>query len=296
MVSSIHDFIEPMFPTLVDKPPERGDWLTEVKFDGWRCQIVIENSKARVLTRRGHDWTDRLKPIADAADNLDAGSATIDGELVYPHESGRSDFAALQASVRSAPDRLVFMAFDLLCIERDDLRNLPVEHRRYLLEKLILPGERLQFSEALTGTPADIFAAAEAAGLEGIVCKRLGSPYRSGTTTNWLKVKCFIESDLELLGVQRETGKPTMALLGEIGTRRYVGSAFVVFARPASEEFKAMVDANPGSPPPDLKRKSKELVQWLRPGIVGRVRHLRGEDKLRHATLVAVAQSGFYDI
>ena len=117
-------------PTLVDKPPERGEWLTEVKFDGWRCQIHIENGKVRVFTRRGHDWTDKLKPIADAAAKLDASAAIIDGELVHPHESGRSDFAALQSSVRSATGELIFMAFDLLHFAQDDLRNLPIEDRR----------------------------------------------------------------------------------------------------------------------------------------------------------------------
>ncbi len=71
----------------------------------------------------------------------------------------------------------------------------------------------------MLGTPAELFAAAERMGLEGIVCKRRGSPYRSGAPTDWLKVKCFVETELEILGVQRAPGKPTMALMGEIGSR-----------------------------------------------------------------------------
>ena len=67
-------------------------------------------------------------------------------------------------------------------------------------------------------------------------------------------------------------GKPTMALMGEIGTRLYVGSAFVTFGRPASDRFWALVEANPGAPPPGIPRKSKDPVQWLNPGIVGCVR------------------------
>ena len=78
-----------------------------------------------------------------------------------------------------------------------------------------------------------------------------------------------------------------MARMGKLGTREYVGSAFVTFGRPGSDQFKALVEANLGPPPREFKGKGKDAVQWLRPGITGRVRHLRGEEKLRHARLVA---------
>ncbi len=219
-------------PTLVDKPPAKGDWSVEVKFDGWRCQIVIDENGARVFTRRGHDWTVGLKIIADAALNeliqmngmKKVRSAIIDGELVYPHQSGRSDFHALQAVVRSQSDKLLFMAFDLLHINGEDLRGHALEERRDRLRGLIPAGGRIQFSEALEGAPAALYAAAERMALEGIVCKRRGSPYRSGNAFDWLKVTCFVETELELLGVQREPGKSTIALMGAPGTRNYVGS------------------------------------------------------------------------
>ena len=173
-------FIEPMMPTLVDKPPVQGEWSVEVKFDGWRCQLVIDADGARVFTRGGHDWTVRLKIIADAATNelvqmngmKKVKSAIIDGELVYPHVSGRSDFHALQAVVRSHSDKLIFMAFDLLHLNGEDMRSLPLEGRRERLRNLIPAGGRIQFSEALEGTPEALFAAAERMRLEGIVCKR----------------------------------------------------------------------------------------------------------------------------
>ena len=283
-------FIDPMIPTLVDTPPRDGDWSTEVKFDGWRVQVIIEQGGARVFTRRGHDWTDRLKIVAGAAaEELKLKSAIIDGELVYPHESGLSDFHALQAVVRSQSDRLVFMAFDLMHLDGHDLRAEPLQERRGRLEALIRPGGRIQYSDSLEGTPRELFSAAVRFGLEGIVCKRRGSAYRSGASTDWLKVKTFVESELEILGVMRQAGKPTMALMGEIGTRRYVGSAFVTFGRPASDRFWALVEANRGAPPPGMQDKAKDPVQWLKPGIVGRVRHLRGEAKLRHARLMSAS-------
>lgn len=275
-----------MVPTLVDTPPSGDDWSTEVKFDGWRCQIVIDAGGVRVFTKRGYDWTDKLVTIVEAAAaELQVSSAIIDGELVYPHESGRSDFHKLQEVVRSNSDSLIFMAFDLLHLDGEDRRGKPLTERRAPLHGIIRPGGRIQYSEALLGTPAELFALAEQLQLEGIVCKRKGSPYASGSSINWLKVKTFAETDLEILGVQRDPGKPVMALMGLPGTREYMGGAFVTFGRPKGDAFKVLVEANPG-PPADIGRKVTGTVQWLRPGILGRVKHLRGEENLRHARLV----------
>ena len=137
-------FIPPMMPTLIDKPPVRGEWAVEVKWDGWRCQIIIDSEVVRIFTRRGHDWTKKLRIIADAAaSELKVKSAIIDGELVYPHDSGRSDFAALQAVVRSHSDRLIFMAFDILHHNGEDTRRMPLEERRERLQALIGAGGRI---------------------------------------------------------------------------------------------------------------------------------------------------------
>ena len=167
-----------------------------------------------------------------------------------------------------------------------DMRSRPLGERRARLQALIPAGGRIQFSEALEGSPEAVFAAAERLGLEGVVCKRQGSLYHSGTATDWVKVKCFIETDYELLGVQRELGKPTMALMGAVGSREYIGSAFVTFGRPASESLWQMVTANTAPQPPGSAKKQGG-VTWLNAGIIGRVRHLKGEDKLRHARLMA---------
>ena len=144
-----------------------------------------------------------------------------------------------------------------------------MQERRGRLEALIRPGGRIQYSDSLEGTPGELFSAAERFGLEGIVCKRRGSPYRSGASTDWLKVKTFVESELEILGVLRQPGKPTMALMGEIGTRLYVGSAFVTFGRPASDRFWALVEANPRG------AAARHARQVEGPGAMAQARHRR---------------------
>ena len=130
-----------------------------MNFDGWRCQIIIDGGGVRVFTRRGFDWTDKLKIIAEAAAaEIRVTSAIIDGELVYPHESGFSVF--------SQSDKLLFMAFDLLHLDGEHFRAETVEDRRERLYALIRPGGRIQYSDSLQGTPADLFASVERMGLE----------------------------------------------------------------------------------------------------------------------------------
>src|SRR4051794_27336790 len=96
-------FIEPMQPTLVEEPPVGNDWIHEVKWDGYRTQIIIDSASARLYTRRGHDWTSRYAHIAEEALRLPCTSAIIDGEVILADPAGASDFAGLQAVIASRP-------------------------------------------------------------------------------------------------------------------------------------------------------------------------------------------------
>lgn len=112
-------FIPPMMPELVDRPPEGDDWSHEVKFDGFRTQIVKDQDGIRFYTRRGHDWTAKYRP--------------------------------LRSAITSRPQDLYFVAFDLLHLNGHDLRDVPLEDRREILHEVIPAGSRIQFSEALPG-------------------------------------------------------------------------------------------------------------------------------------------------
>lgn len=276
-------FIPPLLPTLVERPPEGDGWIHEIKFDGYRTQIVIDDAGVRIFTRRGLDWTSRYRDLAKAAGKLDVESAIIDGELIVTNEAGLSDFKALRKAITRRQRELYFVAFDLLHLNGHDLRDMALEDRREILASLIEPGSRIQFSEALPGTADAVFHLIEQAGLEGMVSKRRDSKYRSGRSTNWLKVKALMESELELLGVERERGKPAFALMGEPGTRRYVGSAFVSVNREMRERLWKRVQEHAGPAPKDMKKRP--ATQWVKPGIKARVKHLRGEEDLRHASL-----------
>jgi ATP-dependent DNA ligase len=179
-------------PTLVEEPPEGAGWIHEIKYDGYRTQLIIEHGEARAFTRKGHDWTERYTPVLNCAAKL-CRTAIIDGELILQDHQGRCDFHGLKAAIAHEPHRLVFMAFDLLRLGSVDLLSHPLEERRSMLSLLLGPNEPdrcIQYS-AEVANGAELFQAVEAMGLEGIVSKKRTSGYRSGPSKAWLKAKCF---------------------------------------------------------------------------------------------------------
>jgi ATP-dependent DNA ligase len=146
------------------------------------------------------------------------------------------------------------------------------------------PAHWLAFSEDLGADGPRIFAAIDAMGLEGIVSKRSGSRYKSGDSDLWVKTKTFTEGDFEVLGADLSpTGAPVaiLARRSEHGLH-YVGDAFITLKAADREDFWAYVEANTlAAPVLPLKRRGT----WLKPGLAARVKHLRGDGILRHATL-----------
>ncbi len=274
------EFVEPMSPTLVEAPPAGAGWITEIKWDGYRTLLIKDDRGSRAYTRNGHDWTAKYWPITLAAEVLPCRSAIIDGEMVVLDGSGRSSFDALEAAIGRQFSRLVFVGFDLLHLDGVDLRKLPLVERRDRLKQLVADSApRIQFSEELPGTPQQVFDVADKAGLEGVVCKQADSPYVSGKAKAWLKVKGFEEAEFDLVGVKREHGKPALALLARNGEP--AGSAFITLPAGIRERLRKRVQeaAKPS------RRKAEAGIEWMQPGIKGRVRYLKGEGALRHATL-----------
>ena len=193
-----------MIPTLVEEPPRGDDWSTEVKFDGMRCQVVIDAGGVRILGRDGSDLTNRARSVAEAARaELDVSAAIIDGVLVHPRESEQSCTDSLPDVVPRS-DALTFMAFDLLHLDGEDRRKMPLFDRRGPLHGMIRPGGRIRYSEALLGTPTDLFGLVGQMKLGGIVCKRRRSVYVSGSTADWVEVRTAAAIRLETVGMHRD--------------------------------------------------------------------------------------------
>jgi bifunctional non-homologous end joining protein LigD len=206
-------FIEPVLASKVERVPEGSRWIHEIKFDGYRVQIHIANNDVKIYTRRGHDWTKRFRKIAEDAWHVKAGSAIIDGEVVVPSTDGTTDFAVLQKELKGRSTRIVLVAFDLLYLNGQDLRRLPLTARKAELKKIV-SGSDIKFSDSFTIGGREMFKHACKIGLEGVVSKVTDSPYGSGRSRDWVKVTCAQRETLAIAG---------FALDGEKWDGLYVG-------------------------------------------------------------------------
>ena len=181
-------YIPPCIPTRAAKPPAGPGWVHEIKHDGYRLQVRREGGVVRLFTRRGYDWSERYPAIARTAAALRGASFTIDGEAVVCGPDGVAVFDALHR--HGAVSEAMLYAFDLLELDGEDLRGMPLSDRKKRLARLV--GRRrigIVLSEHTEEDGALLFVHACRMGLEGIVSKRLGAPYRSGPSRDWIKVK-----------------------------------------------------------------------------------------------------------
>ena len=183
--------IAPCQPALVDHVPAGPGWLHELKWDGFRIVAFKEGDDVKLWSRAGRGWHGSFPRVAEAIADLEPESLVLDGEAVVLREDGTADFFALRS--RSARDEARLVVFDLLGVDGEDFRALPLEERRARLAAVLQqrPSPSLLFSEAVEGDKgAALFRHACERNLEGIVSKRKGSPYISGPTTSWRKIRC----------------------------------------------------------------------------------------------------------
>jgi bifunctional non-homologous end joining protein LigD len=123
-------FIKPQEPRLVLEPPVSDDWLHEIKYDGFRVQLILDWAGARAFTRNGHDWSKRFWPVVNAGEKLPAKSFIIDGEMIAPEADGRPNFHQMHSRMTWNAELLAFVAFDILYKDGEDLRPLPAIERK----------------------------------------------------------------------------------------------------------------------------------------------------------------------
>jgi bifunctional non-homologous end joining protein LigD len=202
------DYIDPLLAT--EGPPPRGDkWLHEIKYDGYRFQLHLQNGQPKFFTRRGNDWSNRVNSLVLAAGAINSYGCILDGEVVVPLENGGTDFGALESELKqSGSNRIAFYAFDLLYLDGLDLRRAALVDRKALLE-LLLDGVPypIVYSDHMEGDGPTIAREACNLQLEGIVSKRRDAPYVSGRGSYWIKKPCRKRETFIVAGWAEKRGK-----------------------------------------------------------------------------------------
>lgn len=196
--------LRPMLATLVKTLPESGDWLHEIKLDGYRLLAHVSADSVRLYTRAGQDWTGRLRPLAVALARAQLPPCVLDGELVAYDAGGVSRFGRLQQALSGTGGQaLSYVAFDLPWCEGEDLRPRPLHARKARLAALLGGSDpaMVRYGDHVQGQGPAFFAQACRHGLEGIIAKRADSVYRSGVRSrDWLKLKCGARQEVVIGG------------------------------------------------------------------------------------------------
>jgi bifunctional non-homologous end joining protein LigD len=270
-----------------DKPFSNRDWLFEVKWDGIRGLIYLDDGDVMVRSRASRDITLEFPEVREIATRLDAKQAIIDGEIVALDENGRSVFQKLQnrSGVRNPSQTLLrqvpvtYYAFDLLYCDGYDLRKTPLERRKELLQEILRPNETIRYSAHEVEKGVELYDAAREQGLEGILGKKRNSAYVGQRTDLWLKFKIVSELDAVVAGwtAPRKTREFFGALvlgLYDGHELKFIGSAGSGFTYESQKMIFARLSNLRQAQSAFFKPpKLREVIEWVEPRLVVRIKY-----------------------
>jgi len=296
-----------MAARLVAKLPEGPEWLYELKLDGYRGLLIKDGSQVRLRSRKDKDLAKSYPTIHAAGRNIQAQQVVLDGEIMVLDEHGRSSFNAMQHRGRGDPrHQIVFYAFDVLHLDGRDITQDPLHRRRAELPRL-LDGAVLRVSQELPGTAADVLAAVQSMGLEGVVAKRRDSQYVPGErSTAWVKLKLQHQQELVVGGYRPEGSTSIDALVvgyysgSELRYAGKVRAGFVPHSRrDLHSRLKPLsIETCPFSDLPTSRSQwgggitASEMreFQWVRPVLVVQIRFAEWtpDGRLREAAFLGI--------
>jgi bifunctional non-homologous end joining protein LigD len=278
-VSEMPDFIAPQLCTPVERPAPGAGWCHEIKFDGYRVQLRVEDGAATLKTRKGLDWTKKFSSVAKEGGALP--DAMIDGEIVALDHNGAPSFSALQAALSDGKtDDLIFFAFDLLFAEGLDLRRLPLGDRKARLKELLEGHKRksnqIRYVAHFESGGDAVLQSACKLELEGVVSKKLDGPYRSGRTESWTKTKCRAGHEVVIGGYKTTNGKfrSLMAGVHRGDHLAFVGMVGTGFGADTVKRIMPLLKAAEAGESPfggkNAPKKARD-VHWLMPELVAEI-------------------------
>lgn len=289
---SLPPFIPPMLCELHKEPPAGEGWVHETKLDGYRLEAAVHAKAVRLYTREGLDWTVRFPGVAEALGKLGLQKTLLDGEAVVFDNRGLTDFAALVQALKQSPSAISLVIFDILISRGKDVRRQPLSSRKQILERTLkgVDGRTLRISSFIEADGKLVFEKAATLDAEGIVSKRVSSPYESRRSANWIKVKTARRDDFVIIGYKPSDRRQFSSLLAAAETAeglRFVGGVGTGFDSGELEKTLEMLESlRRNSPPPvgGLERAPRK-ARWIEPVLRAEVEFQgwTGDGQLRHA-------------
>jgi len=299
--------LPPQLATLASAVPTAGDWIYEVKFDGYRILTRFANGQPVLFSRRGHDWSAKMPALVEQLRTLGITSAWFDGEIVVTGKDGLPNFNALQnAFDRARTADIQYYLFDVPFFEGYDLRQVPLRERRLLLETLLEPRatDKVRFSADFSGDGSSVLAAACRMQLEGVIAKRADAPYVSRRSGSWLKLKCTQRQEFVIVGFTDRKGERAAPGIGSLllgvhddaGKLVFAGSVGTGWSTETAADLKRRLVALEVKHPPFAdatkpksgrwSRRSAVPERWVKPVLVAEISFSEWtpDGQLRHAS------------
>jgi bifunctional non-homologous end joining protein LigD len=284
----------PMLAELWSEPFDDKRWRFEPKLDGIRTLAYVTTDATRLLSRTGRDQSAQYPELDNLAEYVNALSAVIDGEIVAEDEEGRPSFERLQQRMNlSAPREIqrarskvpvLLFVFDLLWFDGRDLTGETLEERRRQLEEIVTVTGPMNLTVYTEGKGKQFFAKAKELGFEGVVAKKLGTPYVPGRRTkDWRKIKAVNRQDCVVLGWTRGGGSRTETfgslLVGAYrdGELIWIGQVGTGFTESVlSDLMRRLAELETKKPPiADPALSAVKGARWVRPELVCDVEYLQ---------------------
>ena len=298
-----------MMATRRDEPFDEEGWVFELKYDGYRLIASRETEEPVLWSRNGNDLTETFPDIARALQGLPYDGTVLDGEVVVHDEAGLPSFSRLQrrGRLQRRSDILratldlpaVFYAFDILAFGGLDLRDLPLVSRKELLREVLPSVGPIRYSDHIPVQGEAMYRQVIDMRLEGIVAKKADSPYRSGRSTHWYKIRAVETDEFVVVGyTEPKGGRPGFGALHLAqyvdGELTYSGSVGTGFSDDQLDEILARLqdlDSEPGPPCAGPAPKGK-AHHWVQPRLVAEVRYKEFTDAgvIRHPSFVGLRE------
>jgi bifunctional non-homologous end joining protein LigD len=291
-------YIQPMLAKETDTPFDNGDWLFEIKWDGYRAISEIKNGEVKLYSRNGNSFLGSYPPVVDALAKI-RHNVVLDGEIVVLNEDGVSDFQKLQHYEDNTQYPLCYYIFDVLFIDGKKTTALPLIERKQLVRKIIPKSAVLKYSDHIIGKGKDFFAAAQQQDLEGIMAKKADSEYHEGTRTNeWLKIKHHKSDEVIVVGFTEPTGsRPyfgalVLAVRSKDGLK-YAGHTGTGFDDATLKEVYAKLKKIIVKESPFKERvKTNMPVTWVKPKYIAEIKFTQWttDGKMRHPVFLRMRE------